>query len=388
MSLSSAVVKGTAENGSEKPYQVLTRVGDNLYRSQHSGIFYAIFTRNGRQIRRSLKTPDKRVARARLEEIRQAVMGVICKSPSELAHANFEQAATVWLASVSANLRQRTLLRRQAAIKALVPHFSGSIRSITRMDLERWASARSRDVSPSTFNKEVETLRLTMEYCRELGAIIQNPAEYLKRRKIIKKQIRIPTHEQFVALVAELRKDYRERGAGDLVELLAYSGARLGEATSLRWCDVDWQRDTLTIGADGYTKNGECRTVPLFPALKAFLQRLHEKTTPTGQDAIVPIQNAKVALKRAAKTLGFPRFTHHAFRHFFCTNAIENGVPFHVVAAWLGHKDGGVLVGKTYGHLRNEHSMLMAQRMTFNAPAPETTGTPSNVVPLPIAVNQ
>jgi len=30
-------------------------------------------------------------------------------------------------------------------------------------------------------------------------------------------------------------------------------------------------------------------------------------------------------------------------------------VDFKAIAGWLGHKDGGVLAAKTYGHLRNEH---------------------------------
>ena len=36
---------------------------------------------------------------------------------------------------------------------------------------------------------------------------------------------------------------------------------------------------------------------------------------------------------------------------------------------WLGHKDGGALAMKTYGHLRREHSIAQAQRVTF-APMP------------------
>jgi hypothetical protein len=32
---------------------------------------------------------------------------------------------------------------------------------------------------------------------------------------------------------------------------------------------------------------------------------------------------------------------------------------------WLGHKDGGVLALKTYGHLRNEHSQAMAKKVKF-----------------------
>ena len=54
-------------------------------------------------------------------------------------------------------------------------------------------------------------------------------------------------------------------------------------------------------------------------------------------------------------------------RHFFCSNAIEARIDFKVIDEWLGHKDGGILVAKTYGHLRNEHSSAMAKKMTFTA---------------------
>jgi hypothetical protein len=66
-------------------------------------------------------------------------------------------------------------------------------------------------------------------------------------------------------------------------------------------------------------------------------------------------------------------------RHFFCSNCIEAGVDFLTLSRWVGHSDGGVLIGKTYGHLRQEHSVAMAKRVTFDAlvgTAPE----PANVV--------
>jgi hypothetical protein len=37
------------------------------------------------------------------------------------------------------------------------------------------------------------------------------------------------------------------------------------------------------------------------------------------------------------------------------------------VAKWLGHKDGGALAMRTYGHLRNEHSIAAASKVSFAA---------------------
>jgi site-specific recombinase XerD len=87
------------------------------------------------------------------------------------------------------------------------------------------------------------------------------------------------------------------------------------------------------------------------------------------EDRIFGFKDIRQALASACRRAGLPRFGHHALRHFFCSNAIEAGVDFKAIAGWLGHKDGGVLAAKTYGHLRNEHSAAMAKRMTFDADA-------------------
>jgi hypothetical protein len=49
------------------------------------------------------------------------------------------------------------------------------------------------------------------------------------------------------------------------------------------------------------------------------------------------------------------------------------GVDFMTIAAWVGHRDGGVLIGKVYGHLANEHRKAMAQRVNMGPAAVATT---------------
>jgi integrase len=56
----------------------------------------------------------------------------------------------------------------------------------------------------------------------------------------------------------------------------------------------------------------------------------------------------------------------------FATRCIESGVDIPTVSRWLGHKDGGALLMKTYGHLRREHSQAQAKRVTFSPGATKT----------------
>ena len=55
------------------------------------------------------------------------------------------------------------------------------------------------------------------------------------------------------------------------------------------------------------------------------------------------------------------------------------GVDIPTVSRWLGHKDGGALPMKTYGHLRCEHSIAQAQKVSF-APV---IAKPADVIPFP-----
>jgi integrase len=61
----------------------------------------------------------------------------------------------------------------------------------------------------------------------------------------------------------------------------------------------------------------------------------------------------------------YPHFTHHDLRHFFATTCIESGVDIPTVSRWLGHKDGGALAMRVYGHLRQEHSTVMIKEVSF-----------------------
>jgi integrase len=81
----------------------------------------------------------------------------------------------------------------------------------------------------------------------------------------------------------------------------------------------------------------------------------------------MPVRECQKAMNRAAQLVGMARITHHDLRHLFATRCIESAVDIPTVSRWLGHKDGGALAMKVYGHLRDQHSVAMAQKVTFAA---------------------
>ena len=118
------------------------------------------------------------------------------------------------------------------------------------------------------------------------------------------------------------------------------------------------------------TKNGEVRRVPMNAAMITLLRRLRaERAEEPPTTAVMKIQECQKAMDRACRELGIDRITHHDLRHFFATNCIEAGIDIPTVSRWLGHKDGGALAMRVYGHLRDHHSKAMAQKVRF-APEP------------------
>jgi len=356
-------------NKSGKSTQELRRVSECLYRSQQSGVYYAILKRKGKQIKRSLRTSDKTLAKRRLAELSKKAVALTQGGDSAIT---FDNLAKRWLRAVSSQMKPSSLRRQATVVKGLGRVFGlTQTRRITKSMVEEWAVTRGKQISARTFNYDRETLIRILDYAVRDGLMLDNPALVIKRKKVRTKQIIIPTRKQFLSLVEAIRELRADAlFAADLCELLAYSGCRLGEAVAIEWGDIDFDSKRFVVtGGEIGTKNHEVRTVPLFPAFENLLLRLrdNEPTPPDKEETIAKIASAKKAMITACRNAELPHFTHHSLRHFFCSNAIEAGVDFKAIAGWLGHKDGGLLVAKTYGHLRDEHSALMAQRMTFEA---------------------
>ena len=347
----------------------LKRVAECLYRS-HNGRYYALVKRRGKQFKKSLRTTDFALAKRQLSDFREKAALLSGSSISERKML-FEDLCQRWLASIRPGLKSSSYKRRETAINAgLLPLFKGElVRSINAKQIETWKIQRGARLSAQSWNIELETLNMLFRYAqKELRIILENPAETIKRRKASHRKISIPAKQQFTLLISTLRSKQNHEAA-DFVEFLAYSGVRLGEATEVQWHDVNFEANNLRItGGEKGTKNHEPRTIPLFPPLKRLLKEIcNKREAILDSERIFSLRSAKKSIASACIQAGLPSFTHHNFRHFFCSNCIEAGVDFKAIAGWLGHKDGGILVAKTYGHLRNEHSEAMALRVTFDA---------------------
>src|SRR4030095_11881036 len=89
-----------------------------------------------------------------------------------------------------------------------------------------------------------------------------------------------------------------------------------------------------------------------------------------------PAHTFRESLRLARKAAEMEKFGFHDCRHHFISFAVMSGIDYMTIARWVGHKDGGVLIDKVYGHLSNEHAQAQAARLNFG---PSIVGGAQNV---------
>jgi integrase len=349
----------------------------NLVRYIPSGIYFARFKVRGKLIRKSLKTDALTVAKLRLGDLEKAERQT-AESQSNVARGKmtFGEALEIFRQRINGDvsLKPRTKSyyaeRTTALLKSWPSLERTDVRRLSTSDCLTWAASFGSEASPTAFNNTVKVLRDVLAIAMECGARYDNPALSIKRAGVRPKKLQLPEFSKFGEFVAAIEKSggRYSRACANLVRFLAYGGFRKSEAANVQWQDCDFVGNKITVfgDPDSRTKNGEFRSVPMIPDMAQLLGRLQaNRADAKPTEAIMVVRECQKAMDRAAKRVGISRITHHDLRHLFATRCIESGVDIPTVSRWLGHKDGGALAMKTYGHLRNEHSQAMAQKVKF-----------------------
>ncbi|MGA3269084.1 MAG: site-specific integrase, partial [Verrucomicrobiota bacterium] len=335
-----------------------------------SGVFFARAKVNGIVKRASLETDVFTTAkdrlRAKLKELQKPQA-----EPSTFAAGRVQFEAETRNKHELSELSRVYRLRCVDRILRSWPGLDNKrVNDITKADCEAWAKRYADKYAPQFFNNSLNVLREILSLAGQKRD--DNPAYKIKRRGIPRKQLDLPSAEQFNQILAEIETAgaIDEKDRADFCRFLAFSGCRLNEAKQALWQDVDWQRNELTIHClkrRATSDEVRSRVIPIVPAMRQFLTRLHGERHPKPEDTICQVFVCKKPLVRACKRVGVAPLTHHSLRHLFATFCIEAGIDIPTVSRWLGHSDGGALAMRVYGHLRREHSQLMAQRVTFGA---------------------
>lgn len=173
-----------------------------------------------------------------------------------------------------------------------------------------------------------------------------------------KAEIVIPTEEDIVKIF--------EASAGSVLEipvlLAACCGMRRSEICALRWENIDFKKNTITIKnavvideENKFVKKttktvSGTRTIRMFPLVSDALKAHHE-ANPETNDYIAPRPNiVSNQFSRILKKNGIQHYRFHDLRHYTVSVMISLNVPNMYIADYIGHK-GEELIKKVYGHI-------------------------------------
>ena len=239
-------------------------------------------------------------------------------------------------------------------------------------------SGRSIDVDIMTFGQA-----LTMAV--ESGWLDAMPVgKWKKLAKKPKKKRLIETSE--LAMVRKTAVDecpLRGQLFADYLGLLAVTGGREKETLPLEWDKhVHWKRRQFEFPGGkrggGSQEAGEPRFIDFFPKLESHLNEMFKRRDksspflfPSHDDPAQPTITFKQIWKKvrkAAKIFGTEKdLQFHLFRHYFISHCVMAGIDFMTIATWVAHRDGGILIGRVYGHLRPGHSANEAKKLGAKA---------------------
>lgn len=166
-------------------------------------------------------------------------------------------------------------------------------------------------------------------------------------------------------------ENINSRNVGLLISL--YSGIRIGELCALRWEDVDFKKNCLTINktiqrvyikdknkniskviiTTPKTKNAN-REIPINKDFLEILKKVKSDKKHyilTGNEKYIEPRTYRKYFNKILDELRIKHFNFHSLRHTFATNCISLGVDYKTVSELLGHANVNITLN-LYVHPR------------------------------------
>jgi integrase len=205
-----------------------------------------------------------------------------------------------------------------------------------------WRASIKRN-SNATLNRNLSAISVLLKFGKRLGFLSEVFELSWKREPVGRLRFYSPAEEQQLLLTLHQWGYFRER---HLIELLADTGVRLGEAKKLSWGDIDGRRITLVD-----TKSGKNRTIVATDrALKAIEHMRADYIKTEGPFSWLNRHTLHKLWQRVVHHVGLSGdVTIHTWRHTCASRLVERGVDLYRVQKWMGHS--APTTTQRYAHL-------------------------------------
>lgn len=226
-------------------------------------------------------------------------------------------------------------------------------------------------LSPNTVLKLHSFLHSAFDFAIKNGMILVNPLDATRPPKKIKFKPRIPTDDEFVKLLEV------SRGTIDEVCIVLAGVLSLcrGEIFGLKWSNVDWERQTITVEETFVHWDKNVRKDPKTDARRRtiyapqFVLDILKKYRSTLKvvdayvcQAYLPDAYGK-RFKKLVDRLGLHGITLHKLRHYNAIVMMKAGIPDKVAAGRTGHSQISTL-REIYQHATEDADKMASNKIS------------------------
>lgn len=241
-------------------------------------------------------------------------------------------------------LHKRSWVRDDQLYRIRIKPKFGDVKlsELTRYQVQQFQNELSKSgLSPASQDHHIKLIRHALNLAVEWEFIERNVLKGVKLLNVENQLHDVATPEQLERLVEILRTDHNRPVCHILMFLLS-TGARLSEALTATWSQVDMEKGLWTIPAST-AKSKKSRTVPLN---ESALWVLAEAAKMKKFDAIFanpetgkPFTTITRVWYRLRKAAGIGQMRIHSCRHQFADLVISSGRSLYDVQVLLGHSD-------------------------------------------------
>jgi integrase/recombinase XerD len=224
-------------------------------------------------------------------------------------------------------------LRELRKLDAWLQQSGGSIESITRFDVQSYIDYLvGLGRAAATIDRIFGTISVLAKYLDQTNIVedIRKP----RKQSVTAIAPKSLDRNEILGLLRDVERDGNLRNMA-VVNLLAYTGIRIGELVSLKKSNIDLKRGgELTVVGKG---NKE-RKVPIPVEARRHLKRYIESRQDDLEALFVSNYGKPLAKRSAQRIIEKYGFHAHELRHTYCRNLIKKGVDIVTVSQLAGHE--------------------------------------------------
>lgn len=323
---------------------------------------------------------------------------------SKKTEITFNEYLWEWLERKKSRVVFKTFEGYKTIIRRIDKYFSEKnilLEELTIRDLQKFYEYcnKTLGISNNTIIKEHKLIKSALECARKEELISKNPADYIDSFKKEDTEKVFLKEEKMEKIIQAIDDNKISTPAF----LASKYGFRRGEAVGLRWSDIDFENNTITVcnsvvdveNKDKNAKNkkkqvnrlklktkASFRVLPLLMEVKDYLLNLRKQQKENRErfktsynteyldnicvdqlGNLVKLDYVTKKFKKIVTKLNYEKVTFHTLRHSVATLLHKHGFSVKIIQYWLGHSNISTTLD-TYTHLSLEDLSDVAN--TFN----------------------